>query len=294
MFSDDLYKPTRSRFDKRDMGSLTKCLRYGTIIFTVIIFLAGAGLLGLGIYSLASEYGAKQFSEVLGTQLYLVSSYVLLVSGVCLILMSFCGGCGAIRNSRCLLGIFIFFVSVMVIALIVAAIIVFVFRDRMSNTVINSMEDILLQQYGEADTQDNKVVTNMWDLMQRELHCCGVTGDMNSTTSWALYRYSKWYKKHESGKPYVPQSCCKPDGSTNICTGIEDFNGPPSKKPPVDNTMQINPHLYTRGCYDEIVHYIQDHAVLIGACAIIVVVALLFGLGFSVFFCRKADMNKYY
>ena len=32
-----------------------------------------------------------------------------------------------------------------------------------------------------------------------QLKCCGVTGGINSTTSWALYRMSEWYKGLATG-----------------------------------------------------------------------------------------------
>ena len=66
--------------------------------------LAGLGILGLGIYIIGSDYGAKQMSEILGNDLYQVSAYVLIASGALLIVFSMCGCCGAYRESRCMLG----------------------------------------------------------------------------------------------------------------------------------------------------------------------------------------------
>ena len=48
------------------------------------------------------------------------------------------------------------------------------------------------------------------------------------------------------GKPYVPQSCCRPEGDLNICTGIDAWNGPPSQGPPLASSLSRNPHLYTK------------------------------------------------
>ena len=66
--------------------------------------IAGAGLLGLGIYILGSDYGATQLSEILGNDLYQIAAYALIVSGATLIVISLCGCCGALRESRIMLG----------------------------------------------------------------------------------------------------------------------------------------------------------------------------------------------
>ena len=61
--------------------------------------------MGLGIYVLGSEYGAKEVSTVLGNDLYQVAAYVLIATGALLVIMSICGCCGAHRESKCMLGV---------------------------------------------------------------------------------------------------------------------------------------------------------------------------------------------
>ncbi|WAR24398.1 TSN9-like protein [Mya arenaria] len=171
-------------------------LKYANLLFTFIVFIAGAGILGLGIYILGSDYGAQQVSEALGDDLYLIAAYVLIASGGVLVIVSMCGCCGALRESRIMLGI-------------------------MEGDIIHSMENVLIDKYGVdlAHHSDNRMATDWWNWLQRELKCCGVTGGVNSTTSWAIYRHTTWYKGFETGKPYVPQSCCDPEGDLNDCSG---------------------------------------------------------------------------
>ena len=66
--------------------------------------MAGAGILGLGIYVLGSDYGAKELSSILGNDLYQVAAYVLIGTGALLVILSICGCCGAHRESKCMLG----------------------------------------------------------------------------------------------------------------------------------------------------------------------------------------------
>lgn len=56
------------------------------------------------MYILGSDYGAQKVSEVLGNELYVIAAYVLIASGALLVLISMCGCCGALRESRIMLG----------------------------------------------------------------------------------------------------------------------------------------------------------------------------------------------
>ena len=79
---------------------------YMTTYNIILIFqLAGAGILGLGIYILGSDYGAKELSSVLGNDLYQIAAYVLIIAGAVLVIISFCGFCGAHRESKLMLGV---------------------------------------------------------------------------------------------------------------------------------------------------------------------------------------------
>ena len=76
-----------------------------TSLFYGLFQLVGAGILGLGIYALGSHYGARELSSVLGNDLYQVAAYVLIGTGVTLVIISICGCCGAHRESKCMLGV---------------------------------------------------------------------------------------------------------------------------------------------------------------------------------------------
>lgn len=290
-----LHKP-RSNNRRNNMARCTQFLRYATTIFTFILFIAGAGLLGLGIYLLGSDYGAKEMSSVLGNVLYQVVTYVLICCGAALVLISMCGCCGALRESKCMLMIFIASVSIIVLALITSVIIVFVFRAKLEDNIVRSMEDVVVKRYGVdlLEHTDNRIVTDTMNWLQKELECCGVTGGLNTSTSWGIYKHSAWYKGFDTGKPYVPQSCCRPNGDVNICTGITLINGPPSQGPPVFNNMENNEHLYTAGCYDEIMRYVQNHLLVIGIASIGTVIIMLCGLFFSIYLYRRIDMERYH
>ena len=92
--------------DMRSQTSFYILSIYMTTYNIILIFqLAGAGILGLGIYILGSDYGAKELSSVLGNDLYQIAAYVLIIAGAVLVIISFCGFCGAHRESKLMLGV---------------------------------------------------------------------------------------------------------------------------------------------------------------------------------------------
>ncbi|KAJ8306561.1 hypothetical protein KUTeg_017106 [Tegillarca granosa] len=210
------------------MGRTKTFLKSGLLVFNVLVFFVGALILSLGIYILVSAYGAKELSSIMGLELYHVVAYVSIGSGAAISVLSLCGCCGSIKQSRCVLAIYLMFMVIILILLIAAAVFVFVFLGQ--------------------------------------LKCCGVSGGVDSTDSWAIYKLStKWYKRFPLGKPYVPDSCCKPDGDLGLCTGMLRLNGPPTLGPSSNTTLVANPHLYVN----------------------------TFGLAFGVCFCRILGQRRY-
>ena len=76
-------------------GSIIKYL-FGLV--NLVIFLGGAGLLGIGIYSLVND-GAS-FGELIGSDLLTGTAILLIVAGSLIVFVSFFGCCGAFQVRR--------------------------------------------------------------------------------------------------------------------------------------------------------------------------------------------------
>ncbi|XP_060062749.1 tetraspanin-18-like [Ylistrum balloti] len=278
-------------------GSKSKgCMKTAIIVFNLIVFIAGSAVLALGIYSLVSDYGAKQLSSVLGNDLYHDAAYVSIAAGAAIAAISMCGCCGSIKESKCILGMYLVFMSFIFVVLLTSAVLIFIFLGQISKDAKISMTSILTEQYGVDldDRADNRVVTDMWNFMQKQLQCCGISGGVNSTTSWAAYKLeSKWYAQFSAGVPYVPESCCRPEGDLELCTGMRKFSGPPGVDVPLLPGTGRNPHMYDTGCYDEVVHYVQSHALIIGGGALAAVVIILFGIISGVCLCKRIKYDAF-
>ncbi|KAK7088999.1 hypothetical protein V1264_024575 [Littorina saxatilis] len=86
---------------------LTGCgnfLKYSMFFFNAIILIAGCGLLGFGVYIRTNSDRVSHFTSVLGNYMYTSFSMALISCGGIVILLSFLGCCGAIKEVRCMLG----------------------------------------------------------------------------------------------------------------------------------------------------------------------------------------------
>ncbi|XP_063434051.1 CD151 antigen-like isoform X1 [Mytilus trossulus] len=256
-------------------------------VFHFLIFIAGVSSLSMGIYIIASDYGAHQLSAVLGDELYHVAAYIAIAGGTAIAIISLCGVCGSLKEKKCVLVIYTVLMAIILVILLVTAILLFVFVGQMSGKIQKSMKIALVNKYGvNLDHSENRMVTEVWDLMQKNLECCGVHGGVNSTDSWAIYKIkSQWYKQGNNRKAYVPDSCCRHDGDIITCTGLNGTEGTPIDGPPISGN--VNPHLYHKGCYDELVNYVQGHVLMIGGIAVASIVVILFGLIFSMSLYRS-------
>lgn len=57
----------------------------------------------MGVYIIASDYGAHQLSTVLGDELYHIAAYIAIAGGAAIAMVSLCGVCGSLKENKCIL-----------------------------------------------------------------------------------------------------------------------------------------------------------------------------------------------
>lgn len=254
-------------------------------IFNFIILICGGFLLGVGIYTRANQ---NEFCiTTLGSNLFLPVALALITVGSIVIVLSFLGCCGAIKEVRCMLATFFALLLLMLIVLMIGGIIAYVFRGQITNYFRHHLYMSLNQSYGDDERE-----TQAWDCMQQTFKCCGVEGDVNSTTSWAYYKKNtEWYFNQTSDvRTYVPKSCCRDMSPANVsrCTGITDKDIAPVLEPPL-HPHQINDQLYGTGCFTSVSEFLWDHAKILGATASGIALLMVLGMTFSLCLCRRID-----
>ncbi|XP_076463124.1 CD82 antigen-like [Babylonia areolata] len=268
-----------------------KCMKYTLVAFNLIVLFIGGTVLGLGIFTLVTEYGVAEMTSILGSDLYKAGTYLLIAGGCITVLISFFGCCGAMMESRCLLGLYFGVMLVLTIFFIAVCIIGFVFRKNITGHLQREVETNLIYKYGT-----DIGVTEHWDRVQRELKCCGVSGDKSSNTSWAIYKQQSHWFRDQTGtsKMQVPFSCCKPDSNLEMCVGRENNdNRPPKEGPPLNDTMEPNDALYKEGCYDKLDDFLDRNALVIGGVALAALFVMALGVIFSICLCVQIGRQGY-
>ncbi|XP_008297411.1 tetraspanin 35 [Stegastes partitus] len=206
-------------------------------VFNGIIFLAGAAILGVGIWvkvdsgSILSFLGKidnapAELSQVLNV------GYLLIAIGALLVVIGFLGCCGAVKESKCMLLLFFIIVLLVFIAEVAGAVVILVFRP---------LADELFVKVGEAavknirkDYGKNADVTGLWNTTMSTLKCCG------------FYNASDFV-----GSPYYnnnnmqfPPQCC------------------PGAKTPCDQ-MSANNSTTITGCFPKIKQLVDENTVVI-------------------------------
>lgn len=214
-------------------------------IFNGAIFLAGAAILGVGVWAKVDTGSLLGFlSEVEGAppgldQLVNVS-YLLIAVGAVLLVIGFLGCCGAVRESRCMLLTFFSIVLILFIIEIAGAVILLVYEglaEDLVGSLENQMRKDIQNNYGKEDG-----VTSLWNATMTEFKCCGFT-------NYTDFDGSPFFMEHR--KLYYPSQCCN---HTLIENGLCSTD--------YAEISNID------GCYSKLVEFIEENAVIIAAVAL--------------------------
>lgn len=230
-------------------------------LFNGIIFLAGAAILGLGIWV---EVDSSSVLDLLGqmdgapqelSQLLNVG-YLMIAVGALLLLIGFLGCCGAARENRCLLLLFFIIILLLFIVEVAGAVVILLFQpvaDQLFERIGSAAVDSIKKEYGE-----NSDVTALWNSTMNTLRCCGFY-------NFSDFMGSPFY--HDNNMRFPPQCCPTSDS--------------PCYHTAVDNETPII------GCFPKIQQLISDNIVVIAAVALAVATLEICAMVVSmILYCR--------
>lgn len=249
-------------------GCGASCARILLIAFNFIFWLSGVAILGVGIWILADP-NLQDYIEVIHSkdeQYFRNAAYILIAFGAFIFLVGFCGCCGAIRNSKCLLGFYIFFLVLVFAGELAAGILAAVYKDE----IINKFDDELTKSIRE----DYKNNPSSWDAVQTELKCCGGISPND-------YDNSTWQNTQTDSKIKVPTSCCT----------LAD-NGDPLDKVSCQERLSTT-NYHSEGCKEKLKSWVEDHSVILIGVGCGIAALQIFGLVFAICLCRSIDQERY-
>jgi len=220
-------------------------VKYFMVLCNILFALAGIILIGFGAYA---QIAAKDYLNFLGDNYVNTPIFVIILGGVIFAIALF-GCCGAWQENKCLIytyGTILFFI---LIAQVAAGIAAFALKGDLENEITKNMNKGL----GNYRAEGYEGVTTTWDLVQKNLHCCGVQnyGDWKNVTLF------------ENGG--VPDSCCKA-GEIEGC----------GKGPDVDPET-----IFSEGCFTLFNAEFNDNLTIVGAVALGIAVGEIIAIAFS-------------
>lgn len=177
-----------------------KCAKFLLFAFNVVLWLAGVVLIVSSVYFMFRRDLPFLNSEVMGPDQSLnFVLYAMCVLGIFTFVVGFAGCCGAIRESKCLLGTYI--LLVLLIVIIEAAIVVVCFLKK--SEVVDKSSDLMKKLMEKYDAKNETTLDKAVDSIQRDLKCCG----------WKNYedwKSTPWFKDSGGINEY-PKSCTEAD-----------------------------------------------------------------------------------
>jgi hypothetical protein len=189
-------------------------------------------------------------------------SIAIIVIGAIMFVFGFAGCCGACKESRCLLTIYIFLMLLVMVIQVAFVIVAFVFRAKIPDILNDSLASTVITQInGDYKSVSDKTAFNLFFLsLQYDAQCCGANGYADYFNK-SLYQ-NNTYQLANTNCSLVPITCCKVKSSGKLWSEInpDDIQ---------DNTcctggVGVQTGRYEKGCYQQISDTIQAFIVPIG------------------------------
>jgi len=175
---------------RRCSDKLAKTLLF---VFNALFLACGLTMIGVGLYqTLKGEH--KTVNDVIAG-LDALSIGVIII-GVIVVIISFLGCCGALKESNCMITTFLIFLIIILIAEIVVAGLAFHYKGDIKSFVKKNAHEAF------------KYKSDLWDPVQADLKCCGVEG-----------------KDDYPNQNELPGSCCDPPLVKKYCPSTQATGG---------------------------------------------------------------------
>lgn len=191
---------------------------------------------------------------------------MLMVVGVLMFIITFCGCVGSLRENICLLQTFCICLTVIFLLQLIAGVLGFVFSDKARTKVTEVINNAIVHYREDIDLQ------NLIDFGQKVFGCCGGV----AYTDWSQNIYFNCSQGNPSRERCsVPFSCCiitkeKEVINTMCGHGVQQLE-----------YVKAGDLIHTNGCIDRLVNWIHSNMFLLGGIALGLAIPQLVGIFLS-------------
>ncbi|GAU98401.1 hypothetical protein RvY_09553 [Ramazzottius varieornatus] len=270
------------------MNRWATCLKWLVFSFNLLFWLCGLGVLGGAIFLRVNPNTHPFFTEQENAQRYYIAMYALMSIGIFMAILGFLGSCGALKESRGMLGTYFGLLCVVVIAEVAGGVMVYMYRNNFTRTFVeNGFAEIVRNEYGKPGFEAR---SQYFDIVQTEFDCCG------AKSSWDWFQ-SEWHGgngdigSNGTQEYLVPLSCCKRQFRTSDPRCI-----------PTDSTVGVTQSLLgtntdiinERGCGAKLMDAVDANRDLVVGVGVAVAIFQIFGLLFSIVLCCTIKPDSTY
>ncbi|KAI1883453.1 hypothetical protein AGOR_G00231600 [Albula goreensis] len=243
---------------QEDFSFVSRVVKYLLFVFNMIFWMISLVMVGIGVYARLMKH-----AEAAMSYLTVDPAILLMIVGVLMFLITFCGCVGSLRENICLLQTFSICLTIIFILQLAAGILGFVFSDKARGKVTEIINKAIVHYRDDLDLQ------NLIDFGQREFSCCGGV----SFNDWSQNMYFNCSTDNPSRERCsVPYSCClqsKDEAIINTMCGhgMQDLS-----------YLQAGAFINTNGCIDKLVNWIHGNLFLLGGVALGLAIPQLVGM----------------
>lgn len=191
---------------------------------------------------------------------------LLMIVGVLMFFITFCGCVGSLRENICLMQTFCVCLTLIFLLQLAAGILGFIFSDKARYKVTELINNAIVHYRDDLDLQ------NLIDFGQKEFGCCGGV----AFTDWQRNMYFNCTPENPSTERCsVPYSCCliaKDQAVINTMCG---------SRMQEQNYLDAGKVIHTNGCIDKLVNWIHSNMFMLGGVALGLAVPQLVGIMLS-------------
>jgi len=247
------------------LGCGMSCLKYLLFVVNFIVWVCGIAVFGVGIYS---RVKAGDWKDLVKDVDVVDAANLLIASGAIVMVIGFVGCCGAVKQLRPLLVVYIILLVLIFILEIAGGIYAAVKKDDVIASLKKNFGDIVENSYGGTSEAD-KGLTKSVDWFQENVKCCGADGPKSwNSSSWVANN-----KKNAGNGTYqlFPKTCCK-SGDCNLGKSDADYN----------NLSNV----YTVGCVDESEEFLNSHIKELVGVGVGIAFVQIIGIACAILLCR--------
>ncbi|CAL8319579.1 unnamed protein product [Merluccius merluccius] len=218
-----------------------RCVKYLLFLFNFIFWICGLALIVVGILVQIALHDNLSITNAAAS----VGPIILIVVGVVIFFIAFCGCCGAWKENYCMVTTFAVLLFLIILVEIGVAIAGYIFRGHIKEMVQENLT-VMLTKYNNTEEIQKTV-----DRMQKDLKCCGA----NSSKDWIDFR---------ADKKSVPDSCCV---NITVGCGVGHMNDPV--------------RVHQQGCHTAVEELLEENLLWIIIAAVVIAVIQILGVVFS-------------